>query len=69
MCSDQGWIQDFSFGGGGGAQKIMGVHTHRELEAQSPLRPGSRAHLSALEALGGGGGGDWCSLVLSEPPF
>ena len=40
--------------GGGGAQKIMWVHAHHELEARSPLRPGSRARLKlkALEALG-----------------
>ena len=52
-----------SFRGGGGAQKIM--CTHHEREARSPLRPGSRARLRALEALGG----FWCSLKLFEPYF
>ena len=35
----------------GGAQKIMWQHANHKLKAQSPLRPGSRAHLRALEAL------------------
>ena len=39
-------------GGGGGAQKIMSTHAHHELEPQSILQLGSRAHdLRALEAL------------------
>ena len=29
----------------------MHVHTHYERETRGPLRPGSRAHLRALEAL------------------
>ena len=50
----------FSLGGGGGggaAQKILCAHAHHKREARSPLQLGSRAHLRALEALGGGGGG------------
>ena len=35
-----------------GAQKIMCAHAHHKREAQSPLRPGSRACKRALEALG-----------------
>ena len=30
----------------------MCMHAHPKREARSPLRPGSRAHLRALEALG-----------------
>ena len=37
---------------------------HHEREARSPLRPGSRARLRALEAQG-----SRCSLVQSEPYF
>ena len=43
----------FIGGGGGGAQKIMRAHAHREHKTRSPLRPGPcRARLRALEALG-----------------
>ena len=34
-----------------GVQKIMCRHTHYEREALSPLRPGSRVRLRALEAI------------------
>ena len=34
-----------------GVQKNMCGHAHHEREARSPSRPGSRAHLRALEAL------------------
>ena len=48
----QGWIQDFDLGGGGGeVAQNMRAHTHHEREALSPLRPGSRVRLRALEAL------------------
>ena len=50
--SNQGRIHDFHGGGGGGAKKIMCVHAHHEREPRSPLRPGSRACLRALETLG-----------------
>ena len=47
---------EIRFGGGGGGwgggEKIMCAHAHHEREARSPLRPGSRARLRALEALG-----------------
>ena len=40
-------------GGGGGAKAYKcALHAHHEREARSPLRPGSRARLKALEALG-----------------
>ena len=39
----------------------MCIHAHQERELRSPLRPGSRACLRALETLQG----FWCSLVLS----
>ena len=58
----QGQIQDFHWGAG--RKDYVGVHTHHMCEAWSPLWPGSRARLKALEALGGWG---QCSLVLSEP--
>ena len=44
---NQGRIQDFQIEG---AQKIM--CRQRTSQARSPLRPGSRARLRALEALG-----------------
>ena len=36
----------------GGAQNIMCMHAHHKHEDWSPLRPGSRTRLRALEALG-----------------
>ena len=45
----QGQIQDFHLEG---VQKIMCEHPHHKCKAQSPIRPGSRAQLRALEALG-----------------
>ena len=42
----------FIWGGGGGLQKIICAHAHHEHEPRSPLWPGSRARLRALEALG-----------------
>ena len=44
----KGRIQDFHLGGGGGATDYVRART---LWAQSPLRPGCRPHLRALEAL------------------
>ena len=45
----QGRIQDFHLGE---EQQIMCAHAHHERKARSPLRPGSRTRLRALEALG-----------------
>ena len=63
-------------GGRGGSRIFMGGGSanyyvrakHHEREARSPLRPGSRARLRALEALGGGGGWGW-GLMLSRAIF
>ena len=43
-------IQDFHLGGGGGAKDNVRTHTSRT-RSLTPLRPESRAHLRALEAL------------------
>ena len=42
-------IQDFHLGG---AQDIVSRSAHYERKVQSPLQPGCRAHLRALETLG-----------------
>ena len=47
-----GQIQDFPGGGGGGGATNDCAHVHHEREARSPfIRPGSRAHVRAMEAL------------------
>ena len=45
----QGWVQDFHLEG---APKAYVRSSHDEREEKSPLQPGSRTRLRALESLG-----------------